>query len=103
MPATPNATIPSDILNIREGVMTKPIGMLYEHPEWFKPLFATLDRRGLPYQPIHAEAHRYDPSATSAPYSAVVNRVSASSYLRAHTQAILYARQYLGHPEDIGV
>src|SRR5687768_1280719 len=73
-----NATIPSNILNIREGVMTQPIGILYEHPEWFKPLFATLDRRGLPYEPIHAESHRYDPSATSSPYSLVVNRVSAS-------------------------
>jgi hypothetical protein len=83
--------------------MTKPIGILYEHPEWFKPLFATLDRRGLPYEPIHAESHRYDPSAHSAPYSLVVNRVSASSFLRGHSQAILYARQYLAHLEAIGV
>jgi hypothetical protein len=83
--------------------MTKPIGILYEHPEWFKPLFATLERRGLPYEPIHAEGHRYDPSATSAPYALVVNRVSASSYLRGHAQAILYARQYLDHLETIGV
>lgn len=83
--------------------MAQPIGILYEHPEWFKPLFATLDRRGLPYELIHAESHRYDPSATSAPYSLVVNRVSASSYLRDHTQAILYARQYLSHLETLGV
>ena len=65
--------------------------------------FATLDRRGLPYEPIHAESHRYDPSATTAPYSLVVNRVSASSFLRGHTQAILYARQYLDHLETLGV
>ncbi len=83
--------------------MTQPIGILYEHPEWFKPLFATLDRRGLPYEPIHAESHRYDPSATSSPYALVVNRVSASSYLRGNTQAILYARQYLDHLETLGV
>ncbi len=83
--------------------MTQPIGILYEHPEWFKPLFATLDRRGLPYEPIHAESHRYDPSATSSPYALVVNRVSASSYLRGNTQAILYARQYLAHLETLGV
>jgi hypothetical protein len=83
--------------------MTQPIGILYEHPEWFKPLFATLDRRGLPYEPIHAESHRYDPSATSVPYSLVVNRVSASSFLRGHSQAILYARQYLGYLESLGV
>jgi hypothetical protein len=83
--------------------MTRPIGILYEHPEWFKPLFATLDRRGVPYEPIQAESHRYDPSATTAPYSLVVNRVSASSYLRGHAQAILYARQYLDHLETLGV
>ncbi len=83
--------------------MTRPIGILYEHPEWFKPLFATLDRRGLPYEPIHAEAHHYDPSATSSPYGLVVNRVSASSFLRGHGQAILYARQYLDHLESLGV
>ena len=83
--------------------MTKPIGILYEHPEWFKPLFATLDRRGLPYEPIHAESHSYDPSATSAPYSLVVNRVSASSFLRGHTQAIQYARQYLDHLATLGL
>ncbi|MFN8632786.1 MAG: hypothetical protein U0893_02950 [Chloroflexota bacterium] len=83
--------------------MGKPIGILYEHPEWFKPLFATLDRRGLPYEPIHAEAHHYNPSALTAPYSLVVNRVSASSFLRDHGQAILYARQYLDHLETIGV
>jgi hypothetical protein len=83
--------------------MSLPIGILYEHPEWFKPLFATLDRRGLPYEPIHAESHRYNPSATSAPYSLVVNRVSASSFTRGHTQAILHARQYLDHLEMLGV
>ncbi len=83
--------------------MTKPIGIFYEHPEWFKPLFATLDRRGLPYQPIRADQHRYDPSARSAPFSLMFNRVSASSFLRGHGQAILYARQYLDHLDTLGV
>ena len=27
----------------------RPIGIYYEHPEWFRPLFAELDRRGMPY------------------------------------------------------
>src|SRR4051794_12371679 len=84
-------------------MMTKPIGIFYEHPEWFKPLFATLDRRGLPYEPIQADAHRYDPSATSSPYGLMFNRVSVSSYLRGHTQAVLYARQYLEHLAMLGV
>ena len=83
--------------------MTRPIGILYEHPEWFKPLFATLDRRGLPYEPIHAEAHQYNPSVTESPYGLVVNRVSASSYLRDHVQAIHHARKYLDNVESLGV
>jgi len=83
--------------------MTKPIGIFYEHPEWFKPLFATLDRRGLAYEPIQADQHRYDPSEQAAPFGLVFNRVSASSYLRDHAQAILYARQYLDHLEMLGV
>ena len=83
--------------------MTKPIGILYEHPEWFRPLFAELDRRGLPYARIPAYAHQFDAAARTAPYSLVVNRVSASSYLRGHTAAIFHAREYLAHLEEIEV
>ncbi len=25
----------------------KPIGIYYEHPDWFRPLFTELDRRGI--------------------------------------------------------
>ena len=81
----------------------KPIGILYEHPEWFKPLFAELERRALPYAPILAHDHRFDPTATSAPYSLVVNRVSPSAYLRDHTNAMFHAQHYLRHLEAIGV
>jgi hypothetical protein len=79
------------------------IGVLYEHPEWFRPLFAELDRRDLPYVRIDASEHRFDPSAREAPYSLLVNRVSASSYLRGHAAAIFHAREYLGHLEALGV
>jgi hypothetical protein len=80
-----------------------PIGILYEHPEWFVPLFAELDRRALPYLRIPAHEHQFDPSARSAPYSLVVNRVSPSSYLRGHRRAIFFAQQYLAHLERLGV
>ncbi len=81
----------------------KPIGILYEHPEWFRPLFAELERRQLPFERILAHDHHFDPSASSAPYSLVVNRVSPSSYLRDHTSAIFHAQQYLLHLEAISV
>src|SRR5438067_7769185 len=80
-----------------------PIGVLYEHPEWFAPLFAELDRRGLPYTRILAHAHAFDPATRSEPYGLVVNRVSPSSYLRGHTSAIGFARTYLTPLEQIGI
>jgi hypothetical protein len=82
---------------------TRPIGILYEHPDWFRPLFAELERRGLPHEGILAHEHRYDPSAGESPYGLVVNRVSPSSYLRGHTAAIFQALQYLGHLEGLSV
>ena len=27
----------------------RAIAIFYEHPDWFRPLFAELDRRGTPY------------------------------------------------------
>jgi glutathione synthase/RimK-type ligase-like ATP-grasp enzyme len=82
--------------------MIKPIGVFYEHPEWFRPLFAALEARGLPYEKIHAGFHRFDPLA-DPPYSVVINRVSSSSYLRGHTQAIFATNDYLGYLESNGV
>jgi hypothetical protein len=54
----------------------QPIAVYHEHPEWFKPLFTELDRRGLPYVRLDASAHVFDPSEDDVPYSLVVNRAS---------------------------
>lgn len=80
----------------------KPIGILYEHPEWFKLLFAELERRGIPYERLYVNEHWFDPAERESPYSLVVNRVSPSSYLRGHAGSILYARQVLAHWREIG-
>jgi hypothetical protein len=81
----------------------KPIGVFYEHPEWFEPLFAELDRRGLPYERIAAHTHRFDPDDRAVRHSLVVNRVSPSAYLRGHTSAIFHAQDYLAYLEGLGV
>lgn len=83
--------------------MSKPIGIFYEHPEWFKKLFAKLDERGLPYEKLHAGFHQFDPSHTTPELSVVINRVSSSSYLRGHGQAIFYSKAYIAYLEQIGV
>ncbi len=83
---------------------TKPIAIYYEHPEWFRPLFAELDERGLPYQKIDAVSDFYDPSENWRDrYSLVFNRMSASAYLRNHGSAIFYTRGLLASLEQKGV
>ncbi|MBD2753892.1 ATP-grasp domain-containing protein [Spirosoma validum] len=81
----------------------KPIGIYYEHPDWFKPLFAELDRRNIPYERIDAAHHRYNPSEADSPYALVVNRMSSSAYLRGNGQGIFHTAGYLTHLEQIGV
>src|SRR5512143_830937 len=77
------------------------IAIFYEHPEWFKPLFAELDRRGIAYDPLHAGEHRFDPAERVSPYALVVNRMSPSAYLRGHAGAIFYTLQYLAYLKSI--
>ena len=81
----------------------RPIGILYEHPEWFKLLFAELDRRDLPFERLYVDAHWFDPAQREVPYSLIVNRVSPSSYMRGHAGSILYARQVLAWLREAGV
>jgi len=80
-----------------------PIAIYYEHPDWFKPLFTELDRRGVPYTRIDATAHSYDPSEKSSPYSLVFNRASPSAYMRGHGQVTFHTLSWLQHLERIGV
>jgi hypothetical protein len=80
----------------------KPIGILYEHPEWFQPLFAELERRGAPYEPIHAARHCFDPDAHESGYSLVVNRMSPSAWTRGHAGAIFHSLHYLTWLDAIG-
>src|ERR1051325_9538305 len=78
------------------------LAIYYEHPEWFRSLFATLDRRGTDYVPVTAEDHSFDAEETP-PYAVFFNRMSASAYLRGHGNAIFYTKYLLRHLVDKGV
>lgn len=82
--------------------MGKPVGILYEHPHWFVPLFAELDRRGIAYEPIHAGNLLFDPADRERRHSLVVNRMSPSAWTRGHTRAIFSTLHYLAHLEQVG-
>lgn len=79
-----------------------PIGIYYEHPDWFRPLFAELDRRGTNYVKIDARRHRYDPAQTEREYCLLFNRMSPSAYLRSEHPGIFYTLGFLAHLERVG-
>lgn len=80
----------------------RPIAIYYEHPHWFVPLFAELERRGTPHTRLDAAVHRFDP-ADRPSYALVFNRMSPSAWLRGHGQAVFYTHHFLGHLEQNGV
>ena len=79
------------------------IAIYHEHPDWFRPLFAELERRGLPYERLDAAAHCYDPGEASVPWSLVFNRASPSAYLRGARQTTFHTLHWLRHLERLGV
>jgi hypothetical protein len=81
----------------------KPLGIFHEHPDWFRPLFAELDRRGVRYERIDARTHFFDPAEESSPYGLVFNRMSPSAYLRGAGNAIFSTHAYLAHLDRLGV
>jgi hypothetical protein len=83
--------------------MPPTIAVFHEHPDWFRPLFAELDRRGLSYERIDAASHLFDPTEPAVPWSLVFNRASPSAYLRGHAQTTFYTLHWLRHLERLGV
>lgn len=83
-------------------VQDQRLGIFYEHAEWFKPLFAELDRRAIDYDRLLAYKHSFDPIERHCPYILVLNRMSPSAYLRGHSQAIFYTLEYLAYLKNIG-
>jgi len=82
---------------------TQPIGIFYEHPDWFRPLFAMLEQRGLPFVRIDAARHMYDPSERSAGLALAFNRASPSAYTRGRRQTTFHTLSWLRHLERLGV
>jgi glutathione synthase/RimK-type ligase-like ATP-grasp enzyme len=78
------------------------LAVLYEHPQWFQPLFAALDRRGMPYVPIHPSGHSFDPASDDVPAPFVLSRVAQSSFLRETEHPIFYAEALLDHWARLG-
>jgi hypothetical protein len=80
------------------ALMISDLAILYEHPAWFAPLFAALDRRGLDYVALTPDG-AFDPADPTPPAKVVFNRIAMSSFLRggAAEHPIFYSSALLDH------
>ena len=78
------------------------LAIFYEHPSWFAPLFAALDRRGVDWTAIAIQDHTFDPADTRLPSRVILNRLAMSSFLRQDEHALFYAQAALDHWQGLG-
>jgi hypothetical protein len=95
--------MPSHTVGLTQRGRTMTTAILYEHPEWFRPLFAALDRRGVEFEPIDMTSHRFDPTDDAGSHELVVNRMSPSAGTRGNGRAVTHTLHYLEHLEALGV
>jgi hypothetical protein len=70
------------------------LAVLYEHPEWQKPLFAALERRGIRYAAVDLKKAAF--SDTDEPLAPLYfNQASPSAYVRGNARAVPYALAYM--------
>src|SRR5690348_7398168 len=71
---------------IMEAAMHPDIIVLFEHPEWQKPLFSALERRGVRFGTLDLKRACFDPARVpEAPL--YFNQASPSAYVRGNTRA----------------
>ncbi|WP_213804173.1 ATP-grasp domain-containing protein [Granulicella sp. dw_53] len=81
-----------------------PIAFLYEHPQWFAPIFAELERRNVKFQRLFAPDHFYSVDGSSLPpFKVLFNRMSPSADSRDHGSGVFHTLSWLGHLELQGV
>jgi hypothetical protein len=78
------------------------LAILFEHPEWQKPLFQALERRGIRYAPVDLKKAAF--SDTDAPLAPLYfNQASPSAYVRGNTRAVPYVLAYMRALQICGV
>jgi glutathione synthase/RimK-type ligase-like ATP-grasp enzyme len=82
---------------VPDAAMTADLAILYEHPLWFEPLFAALERRRLSFLKIPLADHHFDPAASPPPAPVILSRVAMSGFLREPEHGIFYAEALLDH------
>lgn len=80
---------------------TPDLIVLHEHPEWQKPLFVALERRGVEFQPFDLTRAAF--SNFELPRARLYfNQASPSAYVRGNTRAVPLALAYMRTLERLG-
>jgi glutathione synthase/RimK-type ligase-like ATP-grasp enzyme len=80
---------------------TPDLVVLHEHPEWQKPLFAALTRRGIRFEPFDVTRRAFsNVEPVRAPL--YFNQASPSAYIRGNTRAVPLALAYMRSLELLG-
>src|SRR3954468_22412973 len=80
---------------------TPDLVVLHEHPEWQKPLFAALTRRGISFEPFDITRAAF--SNVEAPRAPLYfNQASPSAYIRGNARAVPLALAYMRSLERLG-
>src|SRR3954471_17441618 len=78
------------------------LAVLFEHPEWQKPLFQALERRGIRYAAVDLKKAAFsDGDEPLAPL--YFNQASPSAYVRGNARAVPFALAYMRALEIRGV
>jgi len=80
---------------------TPDLVVLYEHPEWQKPLFAALERRGVSYERFNVSEAAFSNLDVPAAHL-YFNQASPSAYIRGHVRAVPLALAYMRSLERQG-
>ncbi|ADV82414.1 ATP-grasp domain-containing protein [Terriglobus saanensis] len=80
-----------------------PLAFLYEHPQWFNPIFSELEHRGVAFDRIFIPDHFYEIGKEQPTFKVLFNRMSPSANSRDHGSGIFHTLAYLEHLELHGV
>jgi hypothetical protein len=75
--------------------------VLHEHPEWQKPLFAALTRRGVSFEPFDVTRAAFS-NIEPARARLYFNQASPSAYIRGNTRAVPLALAYMRSLQLLG-
>src|SRR5687767_4724991 len=75
--------------------------VLFEHPEWQKPLFAALERRGIAFEPFDLKRAAFS-NVDVLTADLYFNQASPSAYVRGNTRAVPLALAYMRTLERLG-